>query len=217
MLDELARRSMDEPVLASLSGFLRQQPVSDLLAGVFGASPYLTALIERDPAGLMRTLAMAPEERFAGLCRDLGRAVDGTDTLADAMRHLRMFKNDIALLTALCDLAGIWPVMSVTRRLSEAADAAVGAAVRFLFRQAARKGDWRAGTPDGYIVLGMGKYGAFELNYSSDIDLIVFYDLARIRLAPRPRGAAFLRAPDARSRPPAARAHRATATSSAPI
>ena len=36
--------------------------------------------------------------------------------------------------------------------------------------------------PDGYIVLGMGKYGAFELNYSSDIDLIVFYDLARIRL-----------------------------------
>src|SRR5204863_328086 len=83
--------------------------------------------------------------------------------------------------TALCDLAGIWPVMTVTRRLAEAADAAVTAAVRFLFRQAAKSGDWLSDGPDGYIVLGMGKHGAFELNYSSDIDLIVFYDLARIR------------------------------------
>ena len=72
--------------------------------------------------------------------------------------------------------------MTVTRRLSEAADAAVTAAVRFLFRQAAPGGDWLSREPDGYIVLAMGKHGAFELNYSSDIDLIVFYDLARIRL-----------------------------------
>ncbi len=52
----------------------------------------------------------------------------------------------------------------------------------FLFRQAAKSGEWLGEEPDGYIVLGMGKHGAFELNYSSDIDLIVFYDLARIRL-----------------------------------
>ena len=65
-------------------------------------------------------------------------AVAATATTADVMRALRVFKNDIALLTALCDLAGAWPVMTITRRLSEAADAAVTAAVRFLFRQAAR-------------------------------------------------------------------------------
>ena len=35
--------------------------------------------------------------------------------------------------------------------------------------------------PSGYIVLAMGKYGAGELNYSSDIDLIVFFDRDRIR------------------------------------
>ncbi len=184
VLDDLARRCGEEPALATLGALLRQPRVSDLLAGIFSVSPYLTALIERDPAGLLRVLTTAPEERFTALCRDLDLAVDGADAIADAMRHLRLFKNDIALLTALADLAGIWPVMTVARRLSEAADAAVGAAVRFLFRQAARKGDWRAGTPDGYIVLGMGKYGAFELNYSSDIDLIVFYDHSRIRLAP---------------------------------
>ena len=184
VLDDLARRCGEEPALATLGALLCQRSVSDLLAGVFSVSPHLTALIERDPSGLMQALAAAPEERFAALCRDLDRAVDGADAIEGAMRHLRLFKNDIALLTALADLAGVWPVMAVARRLSEAADTAVGAAVRFLFRQAARKGDWRAGTPDGYIVLGMGKYGAFELNYSSDIDLIVFYDLSRIRLAP---------------------------------
>ena len=85
-------------------------------------------------------------------------------------------------LTAFCDLAGVWPVMTVTRHLSQAADAAVTAAVGFLFRQAGKAGDWLAEDPAGYIVLGMGKYGAFELNYSSDIDLIIFYDTARVRL-----------------------------------
>ncbi len=38
--------------------------------------------------------------------------------------------------------------------------------------------------PSGFIVLAMGKCGAYELNYSSDVDLIVFYDLDRIALEP---------------------------------
>jgi glutamate-ammonia-ligase adenylyltransferase len=179
---DLARRCGEEPELAALGSLIAELPVRNLLAGTFGASPYLTSLIERHPASLLVALSTPPGARFAALTRELAAAVAAAGTTADAMRALRLFKTDIALLTALCDLAGIWPVMTVTRRLSEAADAAVGAAVRFLFRQAAKSGDWLADGPDGYIVLGMGKYGAFELNYSSDIDLIVFYDLARIRL-----------------------------------
>jgi [glutamine synthetase] adenylyltransferase / [glutamine synthetase]-adenylyl-L-tyrosine phosphorylase len=182
LLAELERRCAEEQELAPLKALLAMEPVRNLLAGVFGASSYLASLIERDPARLMRMLADAPEEHFAQLCRTLEVAVAGAATSPEVMRALRQFKNAVALLTALADLAGIWPVMTVTRRLSEAADAAVGAAVRFLFRQAATRGEWQSDEPDGYIVLGMGKYGAFELNYSSDIDLIVFYDLERIRL-----------------------------------
>ena len=65
--------------------------------------------------------------------------------MPDAMRALRLFKSDIALLTALCDLGGVWPVMTVTRRLSEAADAAVAAAVRLPLRarRAPRAIGWR--------------------------------------------------------------------------
>src|SRR5690606_35304589 len=72
--------------------------------------------------------------------------------------------------------------------LTDAADAKVQLAVCFLLRQAVANGSWLAADdPDpertsGYIVLGMGKYGARELNYSSDVDLIVFYDKERLKL-----------------------------------
>ena len=181
-LDDLAQRVQQDASLGTLAGMLDQQSVRDLLAGIFGASSFLTALIERDPALLMRTLAAAPEQQFEELCRVASCATQDAATLAEAMRALRVFKNAVALLTALCDLGGVWPIMTVAHRLSQAADAAVSAAVRFLFRQALGRGDWLASEPDGYIVLAMGKHGAFELNYSSDIDLIVFYDLSRIRL-----------------------------------
>jgi len=169
-------------VLAALGPLIAEPPVQRLLAGIFAASPYLTSLIERHPASLLAALSTSPEDRNAALIRDLATTVAAVGAASEAMARLRQFKADIALLTALCDLAGVWPVMAVTRRLSEAADAAATAAVAFLFRQAAKAEDWLSDAPDGYIVLGMGKHGAFELNYSSDIDLIVFYDLTRVRL-----------------------------------
>jgi glutamate-ammonia-ligase adenylyltransferase len=181
VLGDLQRRSRGLAELAPLGPLLGDR-VGELLAAVFGASSFLTSLIERSPQRLLATLSAPPEQRFACLTRRFAAAVDAATAAGTAMQLLREFKSDVALLTALCDLGGIWPVMTVSGRLTQAADAAVAAAVRFLFRQAERAGDWRALHPAGYIVLGMGKYGAAELNYSSDIDLIVFYDLSRIRL-----------------------------------
>ena len=110
-------------------------------------------------------------------------AVRNAASKPEVMKALRVYKTEIALITALADLAGIWPVMQVTQVLAETADAALCAALDYLFRQAAAKGDWLPVDADnpvygsGYFVLGVGKYGAHELNYSSDIDLIVFFDL----------------------------------------
>ena len=124
-------------------------------------------------------------------------------------------KAEAALLIALADIGGVWPVMRATRALTELADTAVDAAVRYLLRDAARarqaqarrrrRGRRRA---RGYIVLAMGKMGAFELNYSSDIDLIVFYDPRRAGARRRGRGRGVLRPPDARPGEAAAGAHR---------
>ena len=172
----------EQPALSPLLDRLRDPRVRDLLAGILGCSPYLSGLLNRDPARLLGLLDAAPETHLSARCRDLERIVGSAPSFADAMRELRLFKAEVALLVALCDLGGVWPVMQVTAALTSAADAAVASAVRFLFTQATAKGDWiprdRAAPEanSGYIVLGMGKFGTGELNYSSDIDLIVFFE-----------------------------------------
>ncbi len=107
---------------------------------------------------------------------------------AQAMRLLRRTKAEAALLIALADIGGVWPAMRATRALTELADTAVAAAVRFLLADLARdrrlhpRDRARPQEGSGYIVLAMGKMGAFELNYSSDIDLIVLFDPAALAL-----------------------------------
>lgn len=177
-----------EAACPQLAELLRNSDVENLLTGVFEGSPYLTTLANRDLARLARILADPPAARFQSLTDELVAAMQGAADLAAAKRALRIYKSEVALLTALADLAGVWPVMTVTRTLADCADTAVGTAVRFLFRLASARGQWQPAEPEsperesGYFVLAMGKLGAFELNYSSDVDLTVFFDRDKARL-----------------------------------
>src|SRR5258705_955922 len=98
------------------------------------------------------------------------------------MRRLRIAKSRAALAMAFADIAGMFDLEAVTGALTRFADGAVRGALRFLLAAAAKQAGYPDSPPDtleestGLIVLAMGKMGAFELNYSSDIDLIVFYD-----------------------------------------
>ncbi|MBS0233720.1 MAG: bifunctional [glutamine synthetase] adenylyltransferase/[glutamine synthetase]-adenylyl-L-tyrosine phosphorylase [Proteobacteria bacterium] len=172
----------------ALFGLLGDTKVENLLKGVFEGSPYLTTLANRDHARLARILGEPPEALFSAATDDLTAAMRQAADLANAKRALRIYKSEVALLTALADLGGVWPVMTVTRTLSECADTAVATAVRFLFRMASARGQWqplddeRPELHSGYFVLAMGKHGAFELNYSSDIDLTIFFDRDKSRL-----------------------------------
>ncbi len=172
----------------SLAHLLDVPKVRDLIAGVICGSPYLAGLMRVDHERLRCCLDCVPEEHFAHLNETLAREMDVAGDQPAAMKALRAYKSGVALLTALCDIAGVWPVMTATDVLARSADLALTHAVRFLFRQASAKGQWHAADAacpevgSGYIVLGLGKHGANELNYSSDIDLIVFYDRARARL-----------------------------------
>ena len=168
---------------AVLQALLADHPtINTLLQSLGESSPHLWELVIRDPERLLRLMEATPEAHLSALLVDHGRAAAETEDLDDAMRHLRCMKNEASLLIALADIGGVWPIMRCAHALTDLADAAVGAAVRFLLREAARAG--RLSPPDpsspeidsGYIVLALGKMGGFELNYSSDIDLIVFYD-----------------------------------------
>lgn len=162
--------------------------IGSLVDSLAESSPYLWDLVAREPERFLRLLQANPEQHFAASLRDHGHAAAKSKDEAGAMRQLRRMKAEAALLIALADIGGVWPVTRTAYALSELADAAVGAAVRFVLAEAGRAGrlvlrdksNPQAGS--GYIVLAMGKMGAFELNYSSDIDLIVFYDPAVPRL-----------------------------------
>lgn len=175
-------RETAAPSLPLLAELLADRRVAALFRGVFENSSYLSALAAREPARLERCLVGEPEALVTQLSQDFRLEMRALTDAATAKRVMRAYKADVALLTALADLGGVWPVLTVTRALTHCADAAVSEAVRFLFRIAQTKGQWdsadveRPEAQSGYFVLAMGKQGAFELNYSSDIDLIVFFD-----------------------------------------
>ena len=170
--------------------FARFPRARTILLGIAEASPYLFDLVRADGARTLRLLACKPEPHLAGLIETTRREVSAAASEADAMRLLRRMKSEAALLIALADIGGVWPVMRVTAALTELAVAAVQSALRFVLRQQAARGRLSPPNPDapeddsGLIVLAMGKMGAGELNYSSDIDLIVFFDSGAPTLAP---------------------------------
>jgi [glutamine synthetase] adenylyltransferase / [glutamine synthetase]-adenylyl-L-tyrosine phosphorylase len=172
---------MQEMDAAPLANLLARPPLRDLALGLADHSPYLWGLIVDDPLRLVRLLGAPPRQSLDRLIAAMdGRRDDGE---ADLMRALRLAKRESALLIALADLGGAWDLVEVTEALSLFADAAVSCALRFLLRQHAAAGrlimDADGRDPErgcGLVVLALGKHGARELNYSSDVDLIVLFD-----------------------------------------
>jgi [glutamine synthetase] adenylyltransferase / [glutamine synthetase]-adenylyl-L-tyrosine phosphorylase len=160
----------------------RESKLAAVVSAIAEASPYLWDLVRAEPNRFLNLLHADPDARFAALVTDAQHIGLHADDETQVMRGLRRAKAEAALLIALADIGGVWPVERVTRALTEFADAALGAAVRYLLRGAGASGKLKlrdAAKPEegsGYVVLAMGKMGAFELNYSSDIDLIVLYD-----------------------------------------
>ncbi len=165
-----------------LSGLFKQEGVKNLVQSMFGASPFLRDLSVQMPERLLASLNEIPEDRIRDLCTGLEHELRNTEGFDEASRLLRVFKGDVALLAAIADIGGVWGCGEVTLCLSKAADAAVNTAIGFLLRMAAIDGKLHPelsknpSKKSGLIVLAMGKHGAHELNYSSDIDLVIFYD-----------------------------------------
>lgn len=149
-----------------------------LLNGAAGCAPYLRRLMLADPTLVFECLAMSPEDGLQAAQAEAHAAAEEENELAQ-MRVLRLAKRRAALTIALADLGGVWDVMQAAAALSHFADAAVDAAASAAAREAGLSGG------SGVAVLAMGKHGAFELNYSSDIDLIVLFDRSRMGLPDR--------------------------------
>ena len=171
--------------------YLPGQPpeIAGLLEGTAGSSPFLDGIMQRDAAWLEDALMRSPE-----VVRDelLTHAREAEDR--DLPTELRILKRRMALLIALMDLGGVWSLEEVTGALTALADLATDRALKSAIAAEIRRGKLPGQGEDdvlvagGLAVLAMGKMGAFELNYSSDIDLICLFD--ETRFAPEDYAAA---------------------------
>jgi glutamate-ammonia-ligase adenylyltransferase len=158
---------------------------SELLDSVFGNSPFLSRTLARHPR-IVCDWAMAGPE--ACLETALSR-LDHRDDERTLMAQLRTARAEVAVAVGLSDITGMWGWRPVTDALSRFADAATRSALAHLLGQLSKTGKLGALDPDapemdsGFIVLALGKLGGRELNYSSDIDLIVLWDDERLPIA----------------------------------
>ncbi|MEP6869069.1 MAG: glutamine-synthetase adenylyltransferase, partial [Novosphingobium sp.] len=129
-------------------------------------APFLSQAMERLP-DLLGLLSAGEGEAALAWGRNAGEDAPDVPT---ALRRERL---SLALALAIGDLAGAFPLARVMTELSDFADRAMDAATIDAIQRRTPDAE-----PAGMIALALGKHGAQELNYSSDIDPILLYDPA---------------------------------------
>jgi glutamate-ammonia-ligase adenylyltransferase len=194
VLDAILPRCADPGMaLANLERFLAAVPrlgttlgdlagdtrMAEILLQVFSTSHYFSEVLIRDPL-LLDWLRAGPERPDrASLVEDLWKTLSGLPDENEQALALRRFRSRESLRIGYNDIVRGLPLELITQDLSDLADACVEGALRL----ARARADARYGTPRTaanaaarFAVLGLGKLGGQELNYSSDIDLVFLFD-----------------------------------------
>jgi glutamate-ammonia-ligase adenylyltransferase len=157
--------------------------VAAMLAALGGNSPYLSDLALREAPALLGMVSTGPDQAVADAFAELATILP-SERRAAVASAMRRAKRIVALATAIADIGGIWNLVKVTGALTRLAETTLRLAVAHLLRTAHDRGELALPKPDepadgsGFVAIGMGKLGARELNYSSDIDLVLLYDPA---------------------------------------
>ncbi len=188
------RLAETDPELAEFDRFMQQEEsVLALTKALFANSPYLTQSVLREPHIFRNIIMRGPDQVFEDVAAEARSALSGAIGTDKLMAGLRKAKQRVALAVAVADIADFWDLGKVTGALSRFADLALDLGVESILRDMAAAGQIAPADPDrpchdaGLTVLGMGKLGAEELNYSSDIDIIVLYDPDGMRAPDRDR------------------------------
>ncbi|MGE0595435.1 MAG: bifunctional [glutamine synthetase] adenylyltransferase/[glutamine synthetase]-adenylyl-L-tyrosine phosphorylase [Hyphomonadaceae bacterium] len=152
-------------------------------ASAVAHAPYLARLIARLDAELTAVDAAWPEQAVHRAIADAVALAREPGALEHGMSVLRRAKAELHLACAIADLARAWPLARVTGALTDFADASLRAALALAAHEMGARGVLTPGADDegngpipGFALIAMGKMGARELNYSSDIDFSVFFD-----------------------------------------
>lgn len=161
----------NSPYQEALDSFFDSPEGGHFLRYLQSCSSYLSVLMRREGAFFARMIAEGPDAALEACLADLPKLDDPGLSEKDFMKGLRQAKRQVALAVAVMDLLDLQPLHRLTDALAALAESALERSVRRALR------DWRGDDrTEGFTILGMGKLGSRELNYSSDIDLIVLYD-----------------------------------------
>lgn len=168
--DSLQRLSLELP---------ENQQVISTLPKIFCCSEYVAQTCMRQPKFLL-DLINSGDLFNADVCGQYKSLLDSNTIQNDAalMQLLRQFRNKKMLRIAWRDLADWSELDETLSDLTALAESCIQFTLDFLYQQACNRFGTPVltdGTEQGLVVLGMGKLGAWELNYSSDIDLIFAY------------------------------------------
>jgi [glutamine synthetase] adenylyltransferase / [glutamine synthetase]-adenylyl-L-tyrosine phosphorylase len=175
------RASLQEQHPDAWTRWQKNERVATTLAHVWSASDFVATSCARAPELLDHLIDNGQLERALHLddfTADLAASVTGSSEI-ELMDSLRRFRRRHMVRIAWRDIAGWADLEETLRELTALADACI----RFAYMQAydalvVRYGVPRgasSGEPQPMLILGMGKLGAGELNYSSDIDLVFLY------------------------------------------
>lgn len=166
---------IDDVDLAARDCLVRHR---DFFLRVIEGSGFLARLMRQHSDILGALGGMTADDLFAREVLDFESSAKETSDRTALMALARITRGRLALIIALADLAGDWDCDATTAALSSFADCAVATTIAWLFVEAyqmQRLTRVLSPSDSGLIILAMGKHGACELNYSSDIDLVVFY------------------------------------------
>lgn len=178
---------------AAADEFIRRQ-----LGYLNGTSPYLVRLILAEREFLADIIQKGYRQVFAAVLKESFLRLYGMRDTDMVGRELRLLKRRCALLIALADIDGQWDLGKVTHALSVLAEACVRIAVCAVLLRYHEKGDLCLPDPanpekdSGFFLIAMGKLGAGELNYSSDIDLIILFDEEKVPYTGKEKPVRFL-------------------------
>ncbi len=161
---------------------LLQQPnITRLIQAIGGNSPYLADLLLKNIHFFEFLIENGPDKACEKTFTSLQNS-SIQDSRTSIAKILRITKQKIALACAIADIGNIWTLKKITHTLSYLAEITLHFAINYLLLQAHLAKKIKLLHPNnpqedsGFIILGMGKLGGKELNYSSDIDLIILYD-----------------------------------------
>jgi glutamate-ammonia-ligase adenylyltransferase len=168
-------------MLAAMARWVYWAGMPVTLDALLAAAPYLAELAERHGDWLAHAQTVGPDAALAEVLAALADAGTSAADEADVGAAMRLAKARIALLAAVAEVTGQWTTAQSTAALADLADCALHSGLDLLMRKAGEKGllaeGARATAADsGLALFALGKHGGRELNYSSDIDIVAFFD-----------------------------------------